>query len=84
MPENFAVLHAGRESNKRGAKGNRSSMRYRLRTLMICLAILPPMGRVVLWLYRGFDPTAAATMTLWLVVGLGLACAALARWDRPI
>jgi len=58
-------------------------MRYRLRTLMIVLALVPPVGGIVRWLYRALDPTAAATLAIWLVVGVGFACAAIARWDRP-
>jgi hypothetical protein len=59
-------------------------MRCRLRTLLILLAVLPPVGGAVPWLYREFDPTAAAFLTIWLVVCVGLACAAVVQIARAI
>jgi len=56
--------------------------RYKLRTLLILLAVLPPVGGAVRWLYRQFDPTAAGTLTIWLVVGVAVICAAIARLLR--
>jgi hypothetical protein len=59
------------------------SMRYRLRTLLIVLAIVPPIAGVVFWFYRRLDPTEFASLTIWIVIGVVMSIAAFSQWDTP-
>ena len=57
-------------------------MRYRLRTLLIVLAVLPPACGIVPLLYRELDPSVALTFSIWLFVGVGVILVIVARRDR--
>jgi uncharacterized membrane protein len=58
-------------------------MQFRLRTLLIVLAVLPPIAGVVYWFYRRLDPTEFASLTIWIVIGVGMSIAAIAQCDKP-